>query len=287
MSPDRETFRRRAAEVLGGARDSIGKTAASAFWEASRRGFRYEIVDPNEHFQRAKDKLEGEDWDSAIVVYDSLGVPGAAMIADAIERHLAPLNMVAAIAELEPPMSHPGESMPSKALHKAQRSLIKGVTGSKGFEFLPETLQKRGEHSSDPQRFTADISQTAVDFLKTNGHVLVIPQPTKNGALKRANPRLYAIWRLSRRGTFLFPMVIESDMRRLVPPYSKVRLIPGEPRSLEDYAQRLDAIQLTGRDFDVTMTDLIMTDVAKLFTVSQRRGYYGKYIPESRPVSQA
>lgn len=286
MSPDRETFKRRATEALGGARDSIGRTAANAFWEASRLGFRHEIIDPDRNFQRAKEMLESEDWESAIVVYNSLGVPGAAMVADAIEKtNFAPLNQVASIAELEPRISHP-ESIPSRAIHKTQRSIIRGVTEAKGFELLPEAMRKTPERA-DHRQFSAGIVQTAVDFLKTRGHVLVIPQPTKDGALLKANPRLYAIWRLSRRATFLLPIAIESNTKRLVPPYSKARLIVGQPRSFEDYAQELDAINLTGRNANIAMSDLIMTDVAKLFTISQRRGYYSRYIPKPKSVTHA
>lgn len=257
-------------------REDIGRSAANAFWEASRLGFRYETV-PNENLAEAKRMLESGNWDSGIVFYDSLGIPGAAMIADLLGRELAPLNMIAGIAEFDHHIAQPGGNFSRRVVnrveHAIQGPIIQGVKQTKGFEFISGDYPEETEGESSGG-FKADVAQRAVDFLRIPGHVLVIPQPTKDGALVKANPRLYAILRLARRRTFAMAIGIDSDTRRLVPPYSKARMIPGVPFSLEDIAQEFDSLQeLSGRDLDSTMTAIMIRRLAVLLK-RRRQGYY-------------
>lgn len=270
-------------------KEDIGRSAANAFWEASRLGFRYEIV-PNNNLAEAKRMLEGGDWDSGIVFYDSLGIPGAAMIADLLGRELAPLNMIAGIAEFDHHIAQPRGNFPRRVVdrveHAIQGPIIQGVRQTKGFEFISGTAPQSDEHLEEAERessggFKADVAQRAVDFLRIPGHVLVIPQPTKDGALVKANPRLYAILRLARRRTFAMAIGIDSDTRRLIPPYSKARMIPGVPFSLEDIAQEFELLQeLSGRDFDNNMTDIMMRRLAILLK-RKRQGPYKKLVGQA------
>lgn len=279
----KEAIGRRAAEAfettrrgIQPARDAIGRSAANAFWEASRRGFRYE-TDPNENLAEAKGMLESGDWDSGIVFYDSLGIPGAAMIADLLGRELAPLNMIAGIAEFDHHIVQPRGNFPRRVVnrveHAIQGPIIQGVRQTKGFEFISGDYPEETERESSGG-FKADVAQRAVDFLRIPGHVLVIPIPTKDGLLVRANPRLYAIFRIRRRRTFGMAIGIDSDTRRLVPPYSKARMIPGKPFSFEDIAQEFDSLrELSGRDLDSTMTAIMIRRLAVLLK-RRRQGYY-------------
>ena len=209
-----------------------------------------------------------------------MGVPGAAMIADAIGRNFVPLNMMAGIAEFNQPIPRPGERFPSRALHRAEYGIIKGVSKAKGFEFLPYSQKMPEVEEANPDSFRADVSQAAVNFLKVPGRVLVIPQATENGKLRRANPRLATVARISARGTFLLPAGIVTSTRRIAPPYNDSKLVFGESFSVEEIMQELDELESSGRRLDLTMTDLIMHRQARLIQ-PKRQGYYRKLVSQA------
>lgn len=147
-----------------------------------------------------------------------MGIPGAAMIVDAIRRNFAPLNMIAGIEELDRPLPHPGERFPNRIFRRAEYGIVKEVSQAIGFEFIPRSQDEHEAEQADPDKFRADTTQAAVNFLRVSRHVLVIPQSTENGMLKRANPTLATISRISAGRTFLLPAGIVSSTRRLVPP---------------------------------------------------------------------
>ncbi len=286
MSPDRETFRRKAAERFQPARNAIGRiptnrdeaktTAANAFWEFTRLTVRHEVFDPNGNFEAAATHLK---TGSLLVIVNHFDRLDTTVAGHVMEDHLPPLERVhgvTALRYLDPDRS----ALISKT--------IDTVRGAKGFSIIPVVQDKPEEieyyaqntkatKGKEPERFNRHAMIDAIRVLGQDGSILMMaPEGTRSpkGRLLRGHEGLDSILRMSRRKALVLPLaIVPPDTRRIVPPYTKVQVIPGELFSLEDIQQEAEA----NPNPNLTLTDRMMMRLAEL--LPQRNwGYYGRFI---------
>ncbi|MBI2621262.1 MAG: 1-acyl-sn-glycerol-3-phosphate acyltransferase [Candidatus Levybacteria bacterium] len=265
-------------------REVIGRTASRAAWELTRFTVRHEIDDPQDYFGDAKDHL-ADGGGSLIIIVNHFDRLDTTIIGHVIEQNLTTLDRVGGVASLK---------YIDPARNKLISLVIDHVRQAKGFSIIPviQDIPEELEHytknpeaiaGKSPRRFNLEAMKDAIEWLRKPGSVLMIaPEGTRspNRKLLKAHEGLDSIMRMSRRNALMFPIaLVPPDTRRIVPPYTKVRVIPGQLFSLEDVLQEQEKeAKAPGREKLVpTLTDRMMLRLARLLP-PKNQGYYRPFI---------
>lgn len=290
IQPARETIGRFAANARIQAsrvpisREDLGRTAANALWEVTRFTVRHEIIDPEDHFGDARIHLKDG---SLLVIVNHFDRLDTTVIGHVIEQNLTPLDRVAGVASLR--YLDPNRS-------RLISRTIDNVSQARGFSVIPIIQDKQEEidyytgnptatDGKTPRRFNREAMIEAVEVLGEAGNVLMMaPEGMRSpkGKLLKAHEGLDSIMRMSRRTALILPIaIVPPDTRRIVPPYTKVKVVPGELFSLEDVQQEYDAERITlGEKPELSVTDRMMVRLARLLP-RKNQGYYRPFIAQT------
>ncbi len=285
MSPDRKEYGTKAAKALTTTRSRIpsrDQIGTSALWELTRYTLRHEIVDPNGHFDDAKEHLRGGG--SLLVIVNHFDRLDTTILGHAIEDNLTPLESVAGVTSLR--------YLDPKRSRLISR-VIDNVRRVKGFSTIPVIQDKEEEleyysenpealNGKSPRRFNLEAMKDAIEFLQTPGNVLMMaPEGTRSPDRKllKGHEGLDSIMKMARRTALVLPVAITPpDTRRIVPPYTKVKVVPGELFSLEDVLiEHEEERKNSSIRRDLTVTDRMMLRLAKLLP-PKNQGYYRRFI---------
>lgn len=287
MSPDREAYRRKAAEAFVRVRSRIPsreQLTVGALWETTKLTLRHEIDDPDNHFGDARKHLA--DGGTLLIIVNHFDRLDTTVIGHVVEDNVSELDRVAGVTSLkylDPTRSRLISRTINMAAHVKGFSTISVIQDTEEekdyYEQNPDALKGKSKN-----RFLREAMMEAARFLNTPGSILMMaPEGTRsrNAKLLQAHEGLDSIMRLSRRNALILPIALIPNVRRIVPVYGKVVVRPGELFSLEDVLQEHEReIKVTGEKPELSITDRMMLRLAQLL-LPRNQGYYRRFLQQA------
>lgn len=226
--------------------------------------------------------------------FDKLDI---AIYGNVIEQYLATLENVAGFAALNHYDPQRGETWRSRTFHRVEYSMIDKASKLKGFGVIPVVQEKATEkeyyslHREAIQgkttlRFNWESVQEAKRYLTEEpGRILVVAPEggrEENRRLQRAHMGFLFV--LASDNVFAESMVIvPPNTRRLVPPYSKVKVIPGQPFDDAELTQYYE--MLREKRPDITKLEIAMAELGRLLP-ERNQGHYRQSVKDIPPIAQ-
>ena len=302
MRPDIEAYRRRAAEVLGEAyqrgiqaRGRLETRAVNTLISAAESG-RYELVDPNNYLEEAKDRtFAGE---SGIIYFGPhyKGFPPDVALVGKVTERIVPLTETAVFTAKKQMDPDRGRNRFSQSVHRAEFNVINRASQELGFTTIPIVQTEDEAYYLDhmeaiggmtPRRFSYNAVNVAAEFLlgtidnPIGGRLLVI---AANGTrdprakLERAHSGLEWILKKIRKNGFAMGIALEPNVRRSVPILGSTKVIITKLLTWEDVTDKYEALQkaatVSGQKLGFTRSDLMMVPIAGVLRPSRQGNFY-------------
>lgn len=297
-----EAYRLRAAQILGEAyqraiqtRGRLETKAVNTLISAAESG-RYELVDPNNYLEKAKDRTSAGESGVIYFAPHYKGFPPDIALVGRVTERIVPLTETAVFTAKKHMDPDRGSNRFSQTLRRAEFHVINRASQELGFTTIPIVQTEDEAYYLDhmeaiggmtPRRFSYNAVNVAAEFLlgtedyPIGGRLLVIAASgTRNprAKLERAHSGLEWILKKIRKNGFAMGIALEPNVRRSLPILGSARVIITKPLTWEDVTDKYEALQkaatVSGQKLGFTRSDLMMAPIAGVLRPARQGNFY-------------